>query len=197
VAQAVLRSHKGMALVATCADSSTRHIKVPVAVLAAHSAMVHSMVQDEVLRTDVGEADGSDAGTQVLPANPRDSASAVGCAMRWAMGMRTCLMCSVEELAAVFRCAGGLLRPRALSRALHVTLFTACSVADHFQMPALRMEALSVLCSKARVSDWPLLDNLVHVHNVDELKPCLLQLRKDKLRAEAEAHVLGGLQLAK
>ena len=51
-----------------------------------------------------------------------------------------------------------------------------CSVADFFRMPALRMEALCVVCQKAEASHLPVLHDLVDRHNVEGLTACIKAL---------------------
>lgn len=56
----------------------------------------------------------------------------------------------------------------------------ACSVADYFQMPALRTEALCVVCNSADVSHLPLLHNMVDTFNIDGLAPCVKALQQQQ-----------------
>ena len=66
-----------------------------------------------------------------------------------------------------------------------------CSVADHFRMPSLRIEALSVLCGKATIKDIPLLQEMMDVMNVADLRPCLNALHELKRKHEREALMEG------
>jgi hypothetical protein len=52
----------------------------------------------------------------------------------------------------------------------------ACSVADYFIMPALRLEALCLLAQRAEACHLPLLNDLSDSLNMQELAACIAKL---------------------
>jgi hypothetical protein len=100
LARAVVAADKRVLVISHVAEGHSHLIRVPVAVLRLHSAMINDMATDGVFDSPPEEA----GAAHKIDGNPRHHPAAVSAALRWAMGLHSMLASDVQTCMQVFMC---------------------------------------------------------------------------------------------